>query len=63
MTAPDSQLFNFLSVSRLLDEKFQELDREVFCSADICVQREEQWRENAIPWSTSADSKGPGCEF
>ncbi len=56
-TAPDSQLLNFLSVSRLvtiLDEadqcgvicKLQELDREVSVCAVVRVEREEQWGEN-----------------
>ncbi len=56
-TAPDSQLYNLLSVSRLvtvLDEadqcgvicKLQELDGGVFRCAVICVQGEEQWGEN-----------------
>ncbi len=53
-TAPDSQLLNLLSVSRLvtvLDEadlcaiicKLQELDRGVFRCAVVRVEREEQW--------------------
>ncbi len=64
--APDSQLLNLLSVSRLvsvLDEaddcgficKLQELDRGVFrCTVDR-VEREEQWRENTALRSSSAD--------
>ncbi len=56
-TAPDSQLLNLLSVSRLvtvLDEadqcgvtcELQELDRGVFRCAVVRVQGEEQWGEN-----------------
>ncbi len=58
-TAPDSQLLNLLSVSRLvtvLDEadqcgivcKLQELDRGVFRCAVVRVEREEQWGENTV---------------
>ncbi len=60
VTAPDSQLLNLLSVSRLvsvLDEaddcsvicKLQELDRGVFRCAVICVEGEEQWGREHIP--------------
>ncbi len=59
-TAPDSQLLNLLSVSRLiavLDEtddcsvvcELQELDRGVFRGAVVGVQGEEQWGENTSP--------------
>ncbi len=65
-TAPDSQLLNLLSVSRLvtvLDEadqcgvvyKLQELDRGVFG-----CEWSEQWRENTAPRSSSADPAGAG---
>ncbi len=54
VTEPDSQLLNFLSVSRLVavlhetDDcgvicKLQEFDSEVFRGAVICVEREKQW--------------------
>ncbi len=57
-TAPDSQLLNLLSVSRLITAlneadkcgvvcKLQELDRGVFRSAVIGVEGEEQWGEDA----------------
>ncbi len=70
-TAPDSQLLNLLSVSRLvtiLDEadqcgvvyKLQELDRGVFKCAVVRVEGEEQWRENTAPRSSSADPAGAG---
>ncbi len=70
-TAPDSQLLNLLSVSRLvtiLDEadqcgvicKLQELDRGVFSCAVIGVEGEEQWGENAALRSSSADGTGAG---
>ncbi len=70
-TTPDSQLFNLLSVSRLvtiLDEadqcvvvcKLQELDRGVFRCAVIRVQEEEQWGENTALRSSSADRTGAG---
>ncbi len=73
-TAPDSQLFNLLSVSRLVtilneaDEsgvvcKLQELDRGVFRCAVVGVQREEQWGENTALRSSSADCTSAGCEF
>ncbi len=63
-TAPDSQLLNLLSVSRLvtiLDEadecgvicKLQELDRGVFRGAVVGVQGEEQWGENTALRNTS----------
>ncbi len=68
-TAPDSQLLNLLSVSRLvavLDEadqcgvvcKLQELDGGVFICAVIDVQGEEQWGENTALRSSSADRAG-----
>ncbi len=70
-TAPDSQLLNLLSVSRLvtiLDEadqcgvicKLQELDRRVFSCAVIGVEGEEQWGENIALRSSSADGTGAG---
>ncbi len=73
-TAPDSQLLNLLSVSRLvtlLDEadqcgvvcKLQELDRVVFRCAVIRVEREEQWGENTALRSSSADRTGAGWDF
>ncbi len=73
-TAPDSQLLNLLSVSRLvtaLDEgnkcgvvcKLQELDRWVSRCAVIDVQGEEQWGENTALRSSSADRTGAGCVF
>ena len=63
-TAPDSQLLNLLSVSRLvtvLDEaddcsvvcKLQELDRGVFRGAVVGVEGEEQWGENTSLRGTS----------
>ncbi len=69
--APDSQLLNLLSVSRLvtiLNEadqcgvvcRLQELDRGVFRCAVVRVEREEQWGENAALRSSSADSTGAG---
>ncbi len=69
-TAPDSQLLNLLSVSRLvtvLEEadrcgvfcKLQELDGGVF----RCVEREEQWGENTALRSSSADRTCAGCVF
>ncbi len=65
-TAPDSQLLNLLSVSRLvtvLDEadqcgvvcRLQELDRGVSRCAVVGVQGEEQWGENTALRSSSAD--------
>ncbi len=71
-TAPDSQLLNLLSVSRLvtvLDEtddrgviyKLQEFDRGVFRCAVIGVEREKQWGENAALRSSSADCTGVAC--
>ncbi len=65
-TAPDSQLLNLLSVSRLvtvLNEadqcgvicKLKELDRGVFSCAVVCVQAEEQWGDNTALRSSSAD--------
>ncbi len=73
-TAPDSQLLNLLSVSRLvtiLNEadqygvvfKLQELDRGVFRRAVIAVQGEKQWGENPALKSSSADRTGAGCVF
>ncbi len=73
-TAPDNQLLNLLSVSRLvtvLDEadqcgvicKLQELDRGVFRCAVVGVEREEQWGENTALRSCSADRTGAGCVF
>ncbi len=60
VTAPDSQLFNLLSVSGLVsivDEaddgsvicKFQTLDRGVFCSAFVFVYREKSSGERTHP--------------
>ncbi len=74
VTAPDSQLFNHLSVSRLvsvLDEadncsvvcKLQELDRGVFRGADVGVQGEGQWGGNTSLRSASADGAAVECEF
>ncbi len=68
-TALDSQLFNLLSLSRLItvlnedDEcgvvcKLQELDRGVLRCAVVPVEREEQWAENAALRSSSAESYG-----
>ncbi len=73
-TAPDGQLLNLLSVSRLvtvLDEtdqcgvvcKLQELDRGVFRCAVIGVEGEEQWGENAALRNSSVDSTDAGCVF
>ncbi len=73
-TAPDSQLINLLSVSRLIivlnevDQcgvvcKLQELDRGVFGCAVVGVQGEEQWGENTALWSSSADHMSAGWEF
>ncbi len=73
-TAPDSQLLNLLSVSRLvtvLNEadqcgvicKLQKLDGGVFRCAVIRVQGEEQWGENTALRSSSADRAGAGWEF
>ncbi len=67
VTAPDSQLLNLLSVSRLvsiLDEadecgvicKLQELDGGVFRCAVIGVEGEEQWGENTDLRSSSVNS-------
>ncbi len=67
-TAPDSQLLNVLSVSRLvtvLDEadqcgvvcKLQELDRWV-CGCAVVGEGEEQWEENTALRSFSADCTG-----
>ncbi len=71
MTAPDSQLFNLLSVSRpvaILDETDDDcvickLDKGVSRGAVICVEGEEQWGENTALRSSSADDAGVGCEF
>ncbi len=69
-TAPDSQLFNLLSVPlglvTVLDEddqcgvicKLQELDRGVFRCAVIRVEGEGQWGENTALRSSSADRVG-----
>ncbi len=65
-TAPDSQLLNLLSVSRLVtvlhevDQcgvvcRLQELDRGVSRCAVVGVQGEEQWGENTALRSSSAD--------
>ncbi len=73
-TAPDSQLLNLLSVSRLvtvLNEadqcgvvcKLQELDRGVFGCAVVRVEGEEQWGENTALRSSSAESASAGWEF
>ncbi len=73
-TAPDSQLLNLPSVSRLVtilyeaDQcgvicKLKELDRGVFRCAVAGVEGEEQWGENAALRSSSADGAGVGCEF
>ncbi len=73
-TAPDSQLLNLLSVSRLIivlneaDQcgivcKLQELDRGVFGCAVVGVKGEGQWGENTALWSSSADRMGDGCVF
>ncbi len=73
-TAPDSQLLNLLSVSRLvavLDEadqcgvncKLQELYRGVFWCAVVRVHGEEQWGENIALRSSCADRTGAGCVF
>ncbi len=70
----DSQLLNLLSVSRLvtvLNEadqcgvicKLQELDGGVFRCTVIRVQGEEQWGENTVLRSSSADHTGVGCVF
>ncbi len=72
--APNSQLLNLLSVSRLvtvLDEadqcgvvcKLQELDRGYFRCAVVRVQGEEQWGENTALRSSSADRMGAECVF
>ncbi|MCJ8732830.1 hypothetical protein PDJAM_G00215790 [Pangasius djambal] len=66
MTAPDSQLLNLLSVSRLVAVlaetndcsvicKLQEFDRGVFRGAVVCVEGEKQWGENAALRSSSTD--------
>ncbi len=70
-TAPDSQILNLLSVSRLvavLNEadqcgvvcKLQEFDGGFFRCAVIRVQGEEQWGENTALRSSSADHTGAG---
>ncbi len=70
-TAPDNQLLNLLSVSRLVtilndaDQgdvvcKLQELDGGVFRCAVVCVERVEPWRENTVLRSSSADRTGAG---
>uniref|UniRef100_A0A671S602 Uncharacterized protein n=1 Tax=Sinocyclocheilus anshuiensis TaxID=1608454 RepID=A0A671S602_9TELE len=74
VTAPDNQLFDLLSVSRLIstpDEandcsvvrKLQEFDRGVFSGAVVGVEGEEQWRENTSLRGASIDGDSPGCEF
>ncbi len=66
VTEPESQLLNFLSVSRLVavlhetDDcgvicKLQEFDREVFRGAVICVEREKQWGANTALRSSSTN--------
>ncbi len=71
MIVPDSQLFNLLSVSRLVtvlnkDDKcgvickLQELDRGDFKGAVVGLQGEEQWGENTSLKGTSADHTGAG---
>ncbi len=73
-TAPDSQLLDLLSVSRLvtvLNEadqcgvicKLQELNGGIFRCAVIRVQGEEQRGENTALRSSSADRTGTGCVF
>ncbi len=73
-TAPDRELLNLLSVSRLvtvLDEadqcrvvcKLQELDRGVFGCAVVRVERKEQWGETTALRSSCADRTGIGWEF
>ncbi len=70
-TAPDSQLLNLLSESRLvtvLDEadqcgvvcKLQELDGGVFKCAVIRVEGEAQWGEDTALRSSSGDRAGAG---
>ncbi len=70
-TAPDSQLLNLLSVTRLVTVlyeanqcgvvcKLQELDRGVFRCAVVGVQGEEHWGENTALRSSSADRTGAG---
>ncbi len=70
-TAPDSQLLNLQSVSRLvniLNEaddcgvicKLLELDRGIFRVAVVGIEGEEQWGENAALRSSSADRTGAG---
>ncbi len=70
-TVPDRQLFNLLSVGRLvtiLDEadqggvicKLQELDRGAFGCAVVGVEGEEQWGENTALRSFRADGSGAG---
>ncbi len=69
--APDSRLFNLLSVSRLvsvLNEvdqcgvvcTLQERDRGVFRCAVVRVRGEEQWGENTALRSSSADRTSAG---
>ncbi len=73
-TAPDRQLLNLLSVSRLvsvLDEadqcgavcKLQELDRGVFRCVVVGVAGEEQWGENTALGDTSTDDAAFWQEF
>ncbi len=72
--APENQLFNLLSVSRLvtvLNEvddcgvicKLQELDGGVFRWAVFWCRGEEKWGENTALGSSSADCTGAGCVF
>lgn len=74
MTAPNSQLLNLQSISRLimiLDKaddcggicKFQKLDRGIFCSAVVRIQGEEKWRKHTTLGGVSTDVEGPGCAF
>ncbi len=73
-TAPDSQLLNLLSVSRLiavLNEtdncsvvcELLEIDRGVSRGAVIGVQGEEQWRENTVLRGTSVGGAAVWHEF
>ena len=74
MTAPDSQLLDLTSVSRLvtvLNEaddcgvicKFQELDSGVCRGAVVGVEGEEQWGENASLRGSSIGGVAVGHEF
>ncbi len=69
-TAPDSQLLNLLSLSRLvtLDQcgivcKLQELDGGVSRCAVVGVQGVEKWGENTALRSSSAGCTGAGWVF